>query len=180
MQWKTIFSSWLRESGDNYLDARRYDYLTKIPNRFLLIDRLEHLIAQSERNKNIFALLFIDLDRFKMINDTKGNAFGDQVLIETSSRLKQSIRSSDTVARIGGDEFVVLLENMVSESYVSVMVESITNALHSPFVIGDEKFEVRCSVGVAVYPNEGTTTDALLAVADKAMYKVKQSSRGTY
>lgn len=156
-----------------------YDYLTKIPNRFLLIDRVEHLIAQSERNNNIFALLFIDVDRFKMINDTRGHAFGDQVLIETSLRLKQSIRNSDTVARIGGDEFVVLLENVASESVVSTMVESLTEALHRPFVIDNAPFEVRCSVGVSIYPSEGATSDALLAMADKAMYRIKQSKRET-
>lgn len=150
-----------------------YDYLTKIPNRYLLIDRVEHLIAQSERNKSSFALLFIDLDEFKIFNDTKGHAFGDKVLIETSLRLKQSIRNSDTVARIGGDEFVVLLENITNKSYVSTMVETITNALNSTFFIDDEKFEVSCSVGVSIYPDEGTAADTLLAAADKAMYKAK-------
>ena len=155
-----------------------YDHLTKIPNRYLMLDRVEHLIAQSGRDKSTFALLFIDLDKFKIINDTKGHAFGDQVLIETSLRLKQSIRNSDTVARIGGDEFVVLLENITNKSYISTMVETITKALNSPFITDDEKFKVNCSVGVSIYPDEGTTTDTLLAAADKAMYKAKQSKRG--
>ena len=107
-----------RDISDRINETKRlehlahYDQLTKIPNRYLLFDRVDHLIAQSERNMSTFALLFIDLDKFKIINDTKGHAFGDQVLIEVSLRLKQSIRNSDTVARIGGDEFVVLLENM--------------------------------------------------------------------
>ena len=152
-----------------------YDYLTKVPNRYLLLDRVEHLIAQSERIKSNFALLYIDLDKFKTINDTKGHAFGDQVLIETALRLKQSIRNSDTVARIGGDEFVLLLENISNKDDVSIMVESIAKALNKEFIINNEKFEVSCSIGVAIYPDDGTTTDTLLATADVAMYKAKDN-----
>lgn len=151
-----------------------YDHLTKIPNRYLLLDRVEHLIAQSERNKTSFALLYIDLDKFKNINDTKGHAFGDQVLIETATRLKQSIRNSDTVARIGGDEFVLLLEEITNKNDISIIVESLTKALKKAFIINNENFAVSCSVGIAIYPDEGTTTDTLLATADKDMYKSKQ------
>ena len=157
-----------------------YDHLTNIPNRYLLLDRVEHLIAQSERNKCAFALLYIDLDKFKSINDAKGHAFGDQVLIETALRLKQSIRNSDTVARIGGDEFVLLLENISNKNDVSIMVETLTKALKKAFVINNEKFEVSCSIGVAIYPEEGTTTDTLLATADIAMYKAKHKQRGDW
>jgi diguanylate cyclase (GGDEF)-like protein/PAS domain S-box-containing protein len=156
-----------------------YDQLTKIPNRYLLLDRVQHLIAKSKRNKSTFALLFIDLDKFKIINDTKGHAFGDQVLIETSLRLKQSIRNSDTVARIGGDEFVVLLEDITNKSHVSTMVKTLINALNSSFIIDNEKFDVRCSIGVAIYPDQGTSTDSLLAAADRDMYKTKHQKRYT-
>ena len=150
-----------------------YDQLTKIPNRYLLLDRVEHLIAQSERNKSAFALLYIDLDNFKIINDTKSHAFGDQVLIETALRLKQVIRNSDTVGRIGGDEFVLLLENISNKNDVSTLIETLTKTLNKEFIIYDEKFEVSCSIGVAIYPDDGATTDALLATADIAMYKAK-------
>lgn len=150
-----------------------YDYLTKIPNRYLLFERVEHLIAQSERNMCTFALLYIDLDKFKLINDIKGHAFGDQVLIETALRFKQSIRNSDTVARIGGDEFVVLLEDITNITDVSIMVETIINTLNRPFIINYEELEISCSVGVSTYPYEGTTTDSLIAAADKAMYIAK-------
>jgi diguanylate cyclase (GGDEF)-like protein/PAS domain S-box-containing protein len=150
-----------------------YDYLTNIPNRYLLLDRITHLIAQSERNKNTFALLYIDVDKFKTINDTKGHAFGDEVLKETALRLKQSIRNSDTVARIGGDEFVVLLEKISDGNDVSTMIEVLTKALNKTFFIDDEELNVRCSIGAALYPVDGGTTDALLAAADKAMYKIK-------
>ena len=150
-----------------------YDHLTKIPNRYLLHDRMGHLIAQSERGNNTFALLYIDLDNFKIINDTKGHEFGDQVLIEIAKRLNQSIRNSDTLARIGGDEFVLLLENIANKDVVSTMVETITKELKTEFIVRDEKFEVSCSIGTAIYPDEGTTIDTLLARADLAMYKAK-------
>jgi diguanylate cyclase (GGDEF)-like protein/PAS domain S-box-containing protein len=150
-----------------------YDHLTKIPNRYLLLDRLEHLIAQSERNKNSFALLYIDLDKFKIINDTKGHAFGDQVLVETAFRLKQLIRNSDTIARIGGDEFVLLLEKISNKGDVLALIKTLTETLNKEFIIYDEKLEVSCSIGVAIYPDNGSTTDTLLATADHAMYKAK-------
>ena len=150
-----------------------YDYLTKIPNRYLLLDRVKHLIEQSKRIKSKFALLYIDLDKFKTINDTKGHAFGDHVLIETALRLKKSIRNSDTVARIGGDEFVLLLENISNKNDVSIMIETIANTLSKEFIVNDEKFEVSCSIGVAIYPDDGTTTDTLLSTADVAMYNAK-------
>ncbi|TWX57037.1 sensor domain-containing diguanylate cyclase [Colwellia hornerae] len=162
-----------RDISDRINETKRlehlahYDQLTKIPNRYLVFDRIDHLIEQSERDMRNFALLFIDLDKFKIINDTKGHAFGDQVLIEVSLRLKQSIRNSDTVARIGGDEFVVLLENTIDKSNVSTLVESIMNAISRPFIINNEKLTVGCSIGVSVYPDEGITTDTLIAAADK-------------
>ncbi|MCL1058997.1 sensor domain-containing diguanylate cyclase [Shewanella gelidimarina] len=154
-----------------------YDYLTKIPNRYLLFDRVEHLIAQSKRHKMSFALLYIDLDKFKTINDTKGHTFGDQVLIETAIRLKQCIRGSDTVARIGGDEFVILLEEMANKNDVSLVVETLDKAFNKAFIVDGNNIEVCCSVGVAIYPDQGTTMDSLLAIADKDMYKTKLRDR---
>lgn len=156
-----------------------YDDLTKIPNRYLVLDRVDHLIAKSVRNASSFALLFIDLDNFKTINDTRGHVFGDQVLIETASRLKQSIRNSDTAARIGGDEFLVLLENISNKNDVSIKVEALTEALGEKFIIAGETFEVGYSLGVAIYPDDGTTTDALLMLADKAMYDSKHKKRNS-
>ena len=113
------------------------------------------------------------MDNFKTINDTKGHAFGDQVLIKTASSLKQSIRNSDTVARIGGDEFVILLEKIRDSNDISKMVVTLSRELNNTYIINGEEFEVRCSIGVAIYPDDGTTTDTLLAAADKAMYKSK-------
>jgi diguanylate cyclase (GGDEF)-like protein/PAS domain S-box-containing protein len=157
-----------------------YDQLTAVPNRYLLPARLEHLIAQSERNKSEFTLLYMDLDKFKLINDTKGHAFGDQLLKETASRLTQLIRQSDTFARIGGDEFVFLLENTSLKNDAAEMAEMILKELDRVFLINDEEIKVNCSLGVAIYPEDGSTMDALLTAADVAMYKAKQGGRGTY
>lgn len=168
-----------RDISDRVKETKRlehlahYDQLTEIPNRYLVFDRIDHLIDQSERDMRTFALLFIDLDKFKIINDTKGHAFGDQVLVEVSLRLKQSIRNSDTVARIGGDEFVILLENMIDKSNVDSVIKTIMDTISRPFKINDEKLTVSCSIGVSIYPDDGITTDSLIATADKAMYNNK-------
>ncbi|BCN93512.1 hypothetical protein THMIRHAM_12970 [Thiomicrorhabdus immobilis] len=150
-----------------------YDYLTKVPNRFLLLERLESLIPESERAGSHFALLFIDLDDFKVINDTKGHTCGDYVLIETASRLKQSIRHSDMVSRIGGDEFVLLLEDISNKNDVSIIIKNIAKALNEAFIFNGEKLAISCSIGVAIYPEDGTTIDRLLTTADVDMYKAK-------
>lgn len=150
-----------------------FDQLTNVPNRYLLLDRVEHLITQSKRNKYQFALLFIDVDNFKYINDTKGHLFGDQVLIEIALRLKQSIRDSDTVARFGGDEFVILLEHISDKHAATTMTESLNRTLNTTLKIGIVSVDVSCSIGVAIYPEQGMTMDALIATADKAMYQDK-------
>lgn len=150
-----------------------YDHLTKIPNRFLLLDRLIHLIKQAERTKQTFALLFIDLDKFKDINDTKGHIFGDHVLKEAALRVQNAIRNSDTVARFGGDEFIVLLENLTNNNDTKLMTELLYKTLNAEFIIAGESFKVSCSIGAAVYPKDGTTSDELIAAADKAMYAAK-------
>jgi diguanylate cyclase (GGDEF)-like protein/PAS domain S-box-containing protein len=172
-----------RDISDRIKETKRlehlahYDNLTKIPNRYLVLDRVDHLIAKSERDSSSFAMLFIDLDNFKSINDTRGHVFGDQVLIETAVRLKQSIRNSDTAARIGGDEFLVLLENTSNRDDVSTKVEALAEAIGKNFIIAGEDIEVGYSIGVAIYPDDGTTTDALLNIADKAMYSAKHRKR---
>jgi diguanylate cyclase (GGDEF)-like protein/PAS domain S-box-containing protein len=150
-----------------------YDHLTNIPNRFLLLDRLQHLIKQAERTKQTFALFFIDLDKFKDINDSKGHIFGDHVLKEAASRVKQAIRTSDTVARFGGDEFIVLLENLTDDNDTKLMTELLYKTLDTDFIIAGDSFKVSCSIGVAIYPKDGTTSDSLIAAADKAMYNAK-------
>ncbi len=161
-------------------ERAHFDELTQLPNRYLLLDRLNHLIERSERNKSTFALFYIDMDGFKTINDSKGHAFGDKVLKETASRLLQPIRSSDTVARIGGDEFIIILENTSDKDDLSNMAEAIIKRISEPCRIDGEEVQMGCSVGIATFPESGTTIDALLLHADKGMYKAKRKERGTY
>ena len=142
-----------------------YDDLTKISNRNLVLDRVEHLIAKSVRNASNFALLYIDLDNFKTINDSKGHVSDDQVLIETALRLKQAIRKPDTAARIGGDEFLVLMEDISNKDDVSKKVRTLTEALAEKLIIAGEKFAVSYSIAIAIYPENGSTTDALLTLS---------------
>ncbi len=157
-----------------------YDQLTSIPNRYLLLDRITHLIAQSQRTNSKFALLYIDLDKFKIINDTKGHVIGDQLLQEAALRLTRSVRQSDTLARIGGDEFALILENLSSKQDISKMAESLINALKPPFILDNEEFTISCSIGIAIYPDSGTTTTELISASDTAMYKAKHLGRGIY
>lgn len=168
-----------RDISDRIKESERlahlahYDQLTEIPNRYLLLDRIAHLIQQSERNNKRFALLYIDLDKFKIINDTKGHSFGDKILREAASRLSHATRHSDTIARIGGDEFVILLEEIAEKQDISRMAELIIQTLSKEFIIDNESFELSCSIGIAIYPDDGSTTDTLLTAADKAMYRAK-------
>lgn len=161
-------------------ERAHYDELTQLPNRYLLLDRLNHFIERSERNKSTFTLLYIDLDRFKIINDNKGHAFGDKVLKEIASRLLQSIPDSDTVARIGGDEFIVILENTSKKDDILKMVKTIIKDVSNPYSIDGEEVQISCSVGIATYPENGNTIDDLLLYSDKGMYKAKEKKRGTY
>ena len=175
-----------RDITDRVTEAERlnrlahYDQLTEIPNRYLLLERIDHLIVQCERNASSFALLYIDLDKFKVINDTKGHAFGDILLKEAVSRLSGCVRHSDTIARIGGDEFVVLLENIASKDAIAAMAETLIKALKKEFVIEGEAFLISCSIGISIYHENGRTTDALLSYADNAMYKAKHQGEGRY
>lgn len=168
------------KESERLLHLAHYDQLTKIPNRYLLLERVSHLITQSERNDNNFTLLYIDLDKFKTINDSKGHAFGDYILKETASRILQTIRHSDTIARIGGDEFVLLLENTSDKNIIMTIAEAIIKELSRAFIINDEVVNISCSIGISIYPDDGVTTDALLSKADKAMYQAKDNGRGTY
>lgn len=161
-------------------DRAHYDELTQLPNRYLLLDRLQQLIERSERDRSKFTLFYIDLDHFKKINDTKGHAFGDKILKEAASRLSRSLRNSDTIARIGGDEFIFLLENTSSPDAISKIAKTLINKVSAPYNFEGEKFHISCSIGIVIYPENGTTIDTLLLNADTRMYKAKHKERGTY
>jgi len=153
-----------------------HDPLTNLPNRSLLLIRLQQAIEDSGRGLS-FAVMVMDLDRFKEVNDTLGHDVGDEVLVQVSARIKKILRKSDTVARIGGDEFVVILTDVTQDQAVSVS-KKIEAELTSEFVIRPHKFAIGCSVGIAMFPNHGTDSSALLKCADISMYVAKRNHLG--
>lgn len=155
-----------------------YDTLTGLPNRSLLYDRLSQ--ALTKRTTTMAAVLFIDLDRFKQVNDVFGHQVGDQLLQEASRRLKTCVRSSDTVARLGGDEFVVLLPEILKCSQAGAIASKITSAMSHPFCLDGHELHSGASIGVALYPADGADVDTLLKHADIAMYQAKEAGRGQF
>ena len=163
------------DAEEQLMQAAVHDALTTLPNRNALAARLEHAIVRVNRSGDRLALLFIDLDRFKKVNDTLGHAAGDEVLRQTAARIRACVREVDTVARLGGDEFVVLLETDVRPDTPGLIGGRIRSAFDAPF---DWKgTEVRCgaSIGISLYPDHARDSDALLASADQAMYRVKNA-----
>ena len=152
----------------------QYDALTNLPNRALLNDRLNIAIARAERGQYSFCLLYCDLDNFKQVNDSLGHAAGDLVLREAGLRLKSCVRDSDTVARIGGDEFILLLDNVASPEDGRTVSAKILAAFRPPFYIGSSSIQVSPSVGIALYPRDGDNAEALIGHADNAMYSSKR------
>lgn len=154
-----------------------YDKLTGLPNRRLFFDRLERMLLESERNKQKFALLFIDLDGFKDINDNFGHKIGDEVLTIVGNRLFTCVRKSDTVARMGGDEFTVIIRNIDNSKSVIKLVEKIRSCIQEIIKIDDIACKVDSSIGMAIYPDDGLDSDALLKNADTAMYNLKRTKK---
>jgi diguanylate cyclase (GGDEF)-like protein/PAS domain S-box-containing protein len=153
------------------------DSLTGLPNRLRLTERLEFSIEMARRDNTRFAVLFIDIDRFKHINDSLGHVFGDRVLIDVARRIQQCLRHVDTIARLGGDEFVLLLHRV--EAYESELVaRRLLEIMAQPFELDDLKFSLSFSIGIALYPEDGETLDDLIKNADSAMYHVKEHGRG--
>ncbi len=157
-----------------------YDALTKLPNRRLFGDRLEQALKSAHREKHYLVLLFIDLDRFKMVNDSFGHQMGDQLLIEAASRISKCMRESDTVARLGGDEFTAILTELSDLSGVDRVVQSIIESLGKPYQLGDEQVSISASVGITVYPDDASWADELLRNADQAMFVAKQEGRNRF
>lgn len=156
------------------------DPLTDLPNRTLFYDRLQVALTHARRYSEEFALLYIDLDHFKIVNDTLGHAAGDELLIEASHRLTQAVRQSDTVARLGGDEFAVILPKTGSQSEIEEVAQRVVETMVRPFLLSAGTINISASVGVAIYPQHGDDLEAIRASADAALYSVKQSGRNGY
>ncbi len=150
-----------------------HDELTGLPNRKLLADRLAVALAKARRGQGRLALLYLDLDGFKDVNDQRGHAVGDALLREAARRLAAALRTSDTVARIGGDEFTVLVTDLASEAAAAEVARKLIRVLARPFAVTSPALTVTASVGIAIYPSHGATEDALMSSADTAMYRAK-------
>lgn len=173
-----------REAEKTIRHLAFYDPLTQLPNRRLLMDRLEHALLASTRNKKCGALLYLDMDHFKNLNDTKGHHFGDILLQQVAMRLKSSVREEDTVARLGGDEFVVMLENLdVNADHAAVQAKAIGDkivaTLNQPSTLNGHEYYPSCSIGIALFQGDKSKLDTLLTQADTSMYEAKKAGRNT-
>lgn len=157
-----------------------YDVLTDLPNRILFNDRLKHAIERASRQDNRLSVLFIDLDRFKYVNDTLGHQQGDLLLKKVAERLNTCVRQADTVARLGGDEFTVLLEDVGRPDMLAGIAEKILSTLNESIDLEGHQAVVGCSIGLSVYPDDGSSAEQLLKHADTAMYYAKENGRNTY
>jgi diguanylate cyclase (GGDEF)-like protein len=162
-----------QKTKEELRDLAYHDELTGLPNRSLLYDRLGLAITQSHRQSSHLALLFLDLDDFKAVNDTFGHGSGDRLLVELAARVRSSVRAGDTVARFGGDEFIVLLDSVTGPEDAAHVAAKVLDAVRAPFRIEGHEVAIAASVGVSVYPRDGTSPDELVSSADAAMYRDK-------
>jgi len=157
-----------------------YDSLTGLPNRSLFIDRMLQELAKAKRQRQMMAVIFIDLDRFKVINDTLGHATGDLLLQAVAKQLKESIREGDTVSRLGGDEFLLLFPDITQVKDVSVIAEKIVHKFSEAFMVNDKELYISASLGISIFPDNSDSTETLIKHADTAMYYAKQQGRNNY
>jgi len=170
-----------RKEAEEFINFQAYhDLLTRLPNRALFKDRLNISLAQAKRNKNNLAVMFLDLDRFKVVNDTLGHAMGDRLLQSVALRLDNCVRKCDTLSRFGGDEFTLLLPSLNSPEDARTIAKKVISSLKEPFLLGDHEVFVGISIGIAVYPNGGSNVEQLIQNADVAMYHVKGRGKDGY
>ncbi len=162
---------------EQLLHLAHYDSLTELPNRVLFYDRLTQVVAQAERNQWNAGVLFIDLDRFKAVNDTLGHGIGDELLRQVSARLNATVRSGDTVGRLGGDEFAVILGELHQPQDAGIVAQKIIRSFDEAFTLNGRDMFVTASIGIAAYPPDGLDPDTLIKNADTAMYRAKQLGR---
>lgn len=176
--WKVITR--LKQTNEQILHLAHHDALTSLPNRILFYDRLNLAIAKARRDKELVAVLYLDLDGFKLINDTLGHDTGDALLREAAKRITACVRDSDTVARMGGDEFTVVLGNVRTLKGIDRVAKKIVAAIAAPFALDGKNCSVSASVGISIYPDNGNTPAQLVKIADATMYLAKQSGKNGY
>jgi len=169
-----------KEREERVRHLAHHDFLTDLPNRVLLNDRITQAISLAERNRTQVAVMFLDLDRFKTVNDSLGHTVGDKLLQEVARRLRASMRASDTVSRQGGDEFVILIPDMADAADVARAAQKVLDAVAYPYSIDGHELVTTPSIGISVYPNDGRDVETLLKNADAAMYHAKESGRNNY
>ncbi|WP_419796882.1 MAG: EAL domain-containing protein [Terasakiella sp.] len=170
-----------RKNQENQIRRLAYfDELTKLPNRRLFSDRLNMAVARSKRHHERLAIMFVDLDHFKKINDTLGHNTGDALLVEAAERLKHCTRDEDTVARMGGDEFILLFPDIESVDEVTKVAQRIVEAFSDPFIVDQQNLFVTASLGISVFPDDGEDTETIIKNADVAMYRSKDAGRSTF
>ena len=170
-----------RKKAEKLITYQAYhDLLTKLPNRAMLLDRLDLAIKQSVRTKETLIVMFLDLDRFKLINDSFGHVVGDQLLVEVADRLKHEIRTGDTLARLGGDEFMLLLPQPTSRAQAESVAQKLIASLQQPFYLRSKEVYINVSIGIAVFPDDSSDINTLIKNADMAMYDVKSSGKNGY
>ncbi|MCB1728286.1 MAG: diguanylate cyclase, partial [Gammaproteobacteria bacterium] len=172
--------SQIKESQDQLAHLAHHDPLTNLPNRILFHERLQHALDRASRRDGSVAVIFVDLDHFKHVNDSLGHSYGDRLLIEVARVLSSRLRNDDTVARIGGDEFTILIEEVCDRNRLTSVIEKILEAFDREFVLGDSTIRVTPSLGVSISPNDGTDAETLMRNADAAMYRAKSLGRNTY
>jgi diguanylate cyclase (GGDEF)-like protein/PAS domain S-box-containing protein len=166
-----------RKAAEQMMHASQHDFLTGLPNRLLLEDRLGQAIALAERHSGEVAVLYVDLDRFKRVNDSLGHLVGDKLLQSIAERMQGQVRTPDTVSRQGGDEFVVVLQEVRSRQGVEVVAQRILQAIAAVHAIGEHGVHVTASIGVALYPEDGLDAETLMKRADAALYEAKAGGR---
>jgi diguanylate cyclase (GGDEF)-like protein/PAS domain S-box-containing protein len=169
-----------KQQEEKIVHQANYDSLTDLPNRFLTLDRLSQIIKEAQRNRHKAAVIFLDLDDFKKINDSISHEVGDKLLVEAAKRLKHTVRIDDTVSRLGGDEFIILLGHLKDENEVQPVAEKLLNCFREAFLLDGRELILTASIGIAIYPNDGKNTADLLRNADTAMYQSKAQGRNTF
>jgi len=181
-----FFTAMIRDISEQKLAIKRieqlahYDDLTHLPNRSLFYDRLGQAVTIAKRSQRFIALLFIDLDGFKKVNDKLGHHIGDLLLEQVAERLRLCVRESDTLARLGGDEFTILLNDTSERENVEMVAKKVIHSIAQPFDLQGQIVQIGASVGIARYPDDATTSGTLMIVADKAMYAAKAAGKSTY
>jgi len=170
-----------RRAAEEQINFLAYhDELTQLPNRNLFLDRLQQAIFEADRNEHLVAVFFLDLDRFKTINDSLGHTVGDQVLIQAAKRLQSILRAGDTISRLGGDEFSIVLSNIDNVMDCTLIAEKLLESMSKPLIIGDRELVVTVSIGITIYPFDNAEIQGLLKNADMAMYHAKEAGRANY